>query len=499
MPRKASGQVVRTVEGFAVRVPIAGAGRRRFALAVATEEAAEDRARTVAGIATRLRGVAGADEIAKLCTAAGGARSMKALATILEAVETIARGDAPEENARAVPTFATWAEEWTSGRLHKRFPDHVKKKDGGRDASSLRLYINPIVGHLRVCDVRLEHAERVMSALPSTLSSASRRHVAQTLRKVLSLAVYPGRFRETNPIPREWMPKIRDRKAKAFLYPSEDAALMRCTAIPLERRLAYGILAREGLRSGELEALRWGDLDLERGLVRLDENKTDDPRTWALRPDVARALAWWKRRALRALREASGEDVRDEELARERVLERPLRDGAWWLRGDAQYDPTLPESTTNNPGDLRRAGVTREELFARTATRQPLRLHDLRATFVTLSLAAGRSEAWVTDRTGHKSSQMVSAYARQARTWAEAELGALGALDELLPELASPAAKRGAKGPAATPAGLPRGARRGPNDRGKGPRERAVIGPRVVGREGLEPSTYGLKVRSSTD
>jgi hypothetical protein len=36
---------------------------------------------------------------------------------------------------------------------------------------------------------------------------------------------------------------------------------------------------------------------------------------------------------------------------------------------------------------LRTAGVTRPELFERTAARQPIRVHDLRATFVTVSLA----------------------------------------------------------------------------------------------------------------
>jgi integrase len=77
----------------------------------------------------------------------------------------------------------------------------------------------------------------------------------------------------------------------------------------------------------------------------------------------------------------------------------------------------------------------RAELFERNASRQPIRLHDLRATFVTVSLANGKTETWVSDRTGHKSSQMIALYARQARQWNELALGPLGALDELLPEM----------------------------------------------------------------
>ena len=43
--------------------------------------------------------------------------------------------------------------------------------------------------------------------------------------------------------------------------------------------------------------------------------------------------------------------------------------------------------------------VERPELFEDTASRRPIRIHDLRATFVP-PLAAGRSEVWVSSRVG---------------------------------------------------------------------------------------------------
>ena len=75
--------------------------------------------------------------------------------------------------------------------------------------------------------------------------------------------------------------------------------------------------------------------------------------------------------------------------------------------------------------DLKLAGVTRAELYERSEVRMPIRAHDLRSTFVTLSLAAGRSETWVSDRTGHRSTQMISRYRRAARTADELEIGEL--------------------------------------------------------------------------
>ncbi|MGA3124969.1 MAG: tyrosine-type recombinase/integrase, partial [Polyangiaceae bacterium] len=69
-----------------------------------------------------------------------------------------------------------------------------------------------------------------------------------------------------------------------------------CRAVPLVRRLFFGVLEREGMRREEAADLRWSDVDLARGVVRLDENKTDDPRAWALDAGVAAALGIWRSR-----------------------------------------------------------------------------------------------------------------------------------------------------------------------------------------------------------
>jgi|CZKU01.1.fsa_nt_gi hypothetical protein len=128
----------------------------------------------------------------------------------------------------------------------------------------------------------------------------------------------------------------------------------------------------------------------------------------------------------------------------------------------------------------------RAELFERSASRMPIRLHDLGATFVTVSLANGASEQRVTDRTGHKSSQMLAPYTRQARTWSELALGLLSPLDAVSPEYE-----------ALTTSGAPKGGRRGPKS--VDAPVWASIGHRVVGHDRLELSANGLRVRCSTN
>src|ERR1019366_9454078 len=190
--------------------------------------------------------------------------------------------------------------------------------------------------------------------------------------------------------------------------------------IPVARRLLYGVLAREGLRVSEALGLTWADVDLDQGVLRLDANKTDDPRSWAMDEDVARALdAWRKLRGKKAEKSP-------------RIFPKALVGDRWAL-------------ATRLREGLALAGVKRPELTKPKPGRLLLRAHDLRGTFVTLALAAGRTEAWVTDRTGHRSSQMVYLYKRASRTAAELQLGWLAPLDEAIPELA-PKRRQGANG-----------------------------------------------------
>jgi hypothetical protein len=68
------------------------------------------------------------------------------------------------------------------------------------------------------------------------------------------------------------------------------------------------------------------------------------------------------------------------------------------------FEPLEAKAADLFRSDLADAHVERPELFGRSNTRRPIRVCHLRATFVTLSLANNRTEAWVADRTGHKSS-----------------------------------------------------------------------------------------------
>lgn len=344
-----------------------------------------------------------------------------------EVVSARERARVTAELAAAAPgpelTFRTLGEQWTEGKLHAKWPDHVRaKRSADDDRERLVKHVYPHVQDVPVARFTIEHAERVMAALDPQLSPATRRHVAQLMHRLLALAVWPCRLRESNPLPAGFMPKVRRTKALSYLYPSEDAQLLACPDVPLLDRMFFGFLAREGMRVGEALGLDWRDVDLKLGSVRLDANKSDDPRAWALGPDVRVALERWH-----ALHGS------------------PAR-GAVFMGLDGRSLRTADHLAARFRAALSTAGVKRPELTERSRSRSPIRVHDLRATFVTLALASGRTETWVADRTGHRSSEMINRYRRTARHAAELGLGWLAEMQATIPELAELANVRSLRG-----------------------------------------------------
>lgn len=400
-----------------MRVRVGGGDRENLILSgPKTDDEADVRAALISDVVTALVQAGRSDRVKIIGDRMGAATKARDIDIARKAAdEAIARGIIAPRSM----TFADFARQWTDGALHKQFPDYVKLVDHANNISSLDKHIIPLIGPVPMVAFSLEDAELVMRKLPDALSASSRRHVAQIMYRLARVAVYPVKALKANPLPMGFLPKLGRGKEAPYLYPDEDAKLMACKAIPLERRLVYGVLAREGMRTSELigrvatktrtgaDPLPWGALDLLRGTVNLEKNKTDDPRTWVLDAGVVRALKAWR------------------ELV-------PFTTSA----GDQPVFSTLPNLARQLRADLDEADVKRSALGTRSAGRSWMKAHGLRATFVTLSLANGKTETWVADRTGHRSSIMINEYRRAARTAAELGLGELRPLDALVPELA---------------------------------------------------------------
>jgi integrase len=384
MPRKATGNLYENHGRWIARITLDATTRPKIALPTcATEEAAEARRAVLTEIAQQLRSANVPTNVSRtFLRHAAEAADGKALDKVRRTIDAVCSGEARPINDPSKPvTFRDVGERWTSGELARLYPDHVRRKvNGDDDGPVLKKHVYPLVEGVPIASFTLDDAERIMRALPHK-EPATRRGYALLIHRICGLAVFPLRLIPTNPLPRGFLPSRGAPKAKACLYPEEDRKLLSYTRAPLCWRLFYGFLDREGCRAyTEAAAFDLKDVDLDRGAIKLDENKTDDPRAWALGPGVVRAL-----RASIVLREKA--------LGRKLQGDEPLfvdEDGRRITDGDHHADRFRAY--------LMGAGVDRPELFERSASRLRIRIHDLRATFITNNLANGKTETWIADR-----------------------------------------------------------------------------------------------------
>jgi len=480
--RPAHGPALNADGTYSHRVRLGGGARYRVSFTAPTAAAAATKVRVLDELAASLRGTRHPAQARALLEEAARVSTADDLARIRRVADGLVSGRlVPAVTTGPSMTFRELGAAWTSGRLHREHPDHVREKRTAKlDASRLDQLCTTI-GDVLVSEFTLDDADRAMAALPARVTrSATRRQYAQVIFKLVGpsgYAVYPLRLLKVSPIPSGWLPTITDRRSRQYLYPDEDRRLLQCKSLSLETRVFYGLLAREGFRSAsEALQLRIRDVDLKRGLVHCVHRKKNETACWTLDPGVQPALKWWVEHHRAGANENAAlfPVVAGEPRPAERFREHLA------LAGVAESRPALLEDTTDQ---------------------QQVVLHDLRATFITVALANGRSEGWIMDRTGHTTSAMLNRYRRRARTFAEAQLGELTPLDGAIPELARRAragSLGGGPGPdvsgGSTRGGGPQGGPRGGPRRRRGGSSLRPGVPRLlnhfssVAKVGLEPT-----------
>jgi integrase len=313
----------------------------------------------------------------------------------------------------------------TSNELAARFRKRIKLVDQTENRRRLDKHVLPVVFRGRkiadtpLDEFTLDHADHVLAQ--PTLPEGSLRHVAQCMARVLKLAVYPTRVLDRSPFPPGWLPPANKTKERSYLFPQEEAKLLAFEECPLVRRLFFGFLAREGMRRENAVTVEWSNLtlDLPQGeaLIVLDMTKNGRGGSWRLDPGTAEALRRWRR-----ICPSDRLVFPTEALPRHR-------------RSRAGQPLVADHGAADLRAALKAAHVDRPKLYEHGGNRLRLRLHDLRATFVTLALAKGETEDWVVRRTGHLSSAMVARYRRDAETAEELNLGWLLPMHEAIPEL----------------------------------------------------------------
>src|SRR5690606_34029584 len=109
--------------GFSVRLRYGAGKRDRFVIPTEDRTEAQKRAHIMAALAQRLT-KAGKGEMVPLEVSKVAQGSTKGLGALLDSLK-----DAPRRKAQpGALTFRDLAEEWTSGKLARKYPDYIRTK-----------------------------------------------------------------------------------------------------------------------------------------------------------------------------------------------------------------------------------------------------------------------------------------------------------------------------------------------------------------------------------
>jgi integrase len=285
------------------------------------------------------------------------------------------------EAQRSQPT-STYLLGWVNERIADGVPSAKQEKQRVED------HVVPVIGDIKMQDVRPKHARQLVKALrqaPSsrggTLAPRTVRTIFFTVKQAFQDAVL-DEILQSNPIAvrREDLPVIADKdpawRQGAVFNVAETETLISSPLIPEHRRVGYGIEFMTGLRTGQVSALKWGDYEphgeplgrlvssvaYNSHLKVVKSTKTKAVFEVPVHPTLAKMLASWK---LTGWAKRMG-------------------------RAPTQDDLIIP-TINNTHRDVRKALEDFHEDLERLRLRKR-RHYDSRRTFISLAMEAGASK-----------------------------------------------------------------------------------------------------------
>lgn len=250
----------------------------------------------------------------------------------------------------------------------------------------VRLHITPLLGMLRLRDLRPDQVQTLYARL--TESGCSARLVQLThavLHRALTQAVR-WQLLARNPADGVERPRVARREMHALTLDQVTRLLAAVRGTRWEA--LYHLAVYAGLRQGELLALRWSDINWQAGLVSIQRQvqQVTGHGTLFSEPKSARS-----RRVVALGMETLGV-LRAQ---RDRVAELRLLAGSRWQEQDLLFP-----STVGTPVGARNLVRHFVSVLAKTGLPH-VRFHDLRHTSATLLLAEGVHPKLVQERLGH--------------------------------------------------------------------------------------------------
>jgi len=146
----------------------------------------------------------------------------------------------------------------------------LKLSTQDRDRRTLDNHILPALGARRLCDLGTLDLQRfILQKADTGLSWACLDHYRHLLSKIFSTAKKWGYYAGENPAAGVELPEKKAVREKHVLTPEQISQLSGVLREPVRTMFLLAILT--GLRIGEILGLRWKDLDLDSGQLRVEQ------------------------------------------------------------------------------------------------------------------------------------------------------------------------------------------------------------------------------------
>ena len=262
-------------------------------------------------------------------------------------------------------------------------------------AGSMKLWL-PLIGTWPIGQVALRDLQVLADELAERFDGATMRNSVKPLRLIFTRAMRVGQL-GANPLTGISLPSAEGRRERIATR-DEAAALIAAIPEPLERA-AWGCAFYAGLRLGEIRALRWRDVDFDRGTIRVSHSLDQLARLESnLQPPKSRA-------GLRTV------PIVERLYALLRALD-PTAEGFVFGRENGRYAMSAE--------NLRRRAL----IAWGVAELQPITPHEARHTFASLLIATGANVKAISTVMGHASSAITLDRYGHLLPGAEVEIGA---------------------------------------------------------------------------
>jgi integrase len=279
---------------------------------------------------------------------------------------------------------ATWIAGAEEGIVRTRSGDPYKPSALRGYKRALEKRILPELGARKLADVRRADVQDLADRLlgegldPSTIQN-----VLMPLRVICRRAVARGELL-VNPTSGLELPTPRGRRER-IASPDEGATLL--AALPDRDRALWATAMYAGLRHGELLALRWDDVDLDAGIIRVE--RSYDPQAKVTIEPKSRS---------------GKRTVPIPKVLRGHLMAHRLREGrSTGLAFGRTADTPFHHSTIHERAQMAWKAASKARAQQELDPLRPIGLHECRHTFASLMIAAGVNAKTLSTYMGHVS------------------------------------------------------------------------------------------------